>query len=159
MTITGSSVGYEKSSITITIKNSSPSPIVIVLPFTQVLGETVLVTSTSRVTLGMTTIKYTTGVFHSIKKIIPAVTMKMFPNPIRGSQALSIVFKNPVEERVRVNLYSLDGKLLQSEILHVIEGENWLQFHPKETLIPSGYLVQVMNKKGIIIFSEKLIVQ
>lgn len=104
-------------------------------------------------------VKYSKKIINSKKNFNNDVKMKIYPNPLRGSQSLNINFISKKEERVQINLFTLEGKLIKSLIIAAIKGENKFQF-PNETNLPAAtYLVQVMNKSGVVIFSEKLVVQ
>lgn len=165
ITINASSVGFENSSITVSLKNdSSRDNIVIVLPLLPSLGEFVIKSS-----YGETKRKITAGGVISVKiykQIIKSKVdanidpnMKLYPNPLRGSQTLNINFTSKKEEKVQINLFTLEGKLMKSMIVLAIKGENRI-FLSNEIKLPAAtYLVQVMNKSGSVIFSEKLVVQ
>jgi carboxypeptidase-like protein/type IX secretion system substrate protein len=167
ITINASSVGFENSSITVSLgNNSSRNNLVIVLSVapSPSLGELVI-KSEIRTTVG----KLMTGSVASVKKswqiIKPKVetnidpSMKLFPNPLRSSQTLNISFVSKKEERVQINLFTLEGKLIKSRIVLTIKGENKFQFQDEAKLPAATYLVQVMNKSGAVIFSEKFVIR
>jgi len=160
ITINASSVGFENSSITVSLKNnSSRDNIIIVLPSAHSLEELVLKSYGKMVMGSVSSVKYSTEIIKSIGNINTDVNMKLYPNPLQGSQILNINFVSTKEERVQINLFTLEGKLIKTMIVLAIKGENRFQLKNEIKLPAATYLLQVMNKSGAIIYSEKLVVQ
>jgi len=158
ITINASAVGYENSSIT--LKNIfSRDNIVIVLPLESTYFAGLVVIKVPAVMGKISTVKSNKNIIKSIKDINSETDMKLYPNPLRVSQTLNINFISKKEERVQINLFTLEGKLIKSIIVVAKKGENRIFFPNEVKLSTATYLVQVMNKSGAVIFSEKLVVQ
>jgi hypothetical protein len=84
--------------------------------------------------------------------------IRLFPNPNNG-QLLNISLNSARDESIQLKVYSIFGTDVFSKELEVNKGLNLGKVVFNKTLTPGAYVVVGVNKQGLILFNEKLLVK
>lgn len=93
------------------------------------------------------------------KEPFPAPSFKVFPNPVRRGERISIVFPAVNMERGRLNLFTADGHLLMSQAVQGMPGQNRIMLPVSSTWSAGMYFVRLQYANGSIAASEQVIIQ
>lgn len=88
----------------------------------------------------------------------PARHFSIYPNPVQGRK-VKLLFRDEAAGDFRVQVLDLGGKLLSTQQIN-LTGKNAMQEIALPPLATSGtYLLKVLNRKGQVIGTEKLVVE
>lgn len=161
--LVASSVGYRTVEKSIDLATDSLSNIVM-SSTTALSGEVVIVGALSRVIKGSLA-----GAVSVIKKDPPFQrfkkwigprhdSAKVYPNPVMRSHSVSIEFTSPQNQKLRVNVFTLDGKMVDEKYFEAVKGQSIFQLLVESRLTAGIYLLQITDETGRLIKKEKLIV-
>lgn len=83
----------------------------------------------------------------------------LFPNPIMKGQAFIVDMKNKIAGSLQVRLVGLDGKLLRTEFQNQLKSDQRFSILTDSRWTPGIYFVQLIDEKGKLLQTEKLVIQ
>lgn len=91
-------------------------------------------------------------------QIIENEKITLFPNPVTSGTA-HVVFNGYKNGRYELQLLSLNGKLIQKKNVFVNAKAQQAEINNLQRLAKRSYLINVINEKGLLLHTEKIIVQ
>lgn len=84
---------------------------------------------------------------------------KIYPNPARRSQVLTVAFSVMKSDEVILQMVSADGKTVVEKKYSVNEGVNQIQITPDTKVAAGIYVLQIIGKDKKLISRHKLVLQ
>lgn len=85
--------------------------------------------------------------------------IKLFPNPVQKGHSTTLAFESQKEEQVVIRFLTIAGQLLSSQSVKITKGNNQLRLSTSSNWVSGMYIVQLTDKSGRMLKSEKLILQ
>ncbi len=161
-TLIASCVGYSEQERQIDLKKTGSIEITLSTNAT-LSGEVVVtaygVTRTGKMTLGSTSIRIERiSYLQKAKDYFLGDSIKVFPNPVKAGGQIKIEWKKAETAEYKIDLYSLQGQLVNSSLARIENEINVFAFHIP-IVTPGNYLLQMTNKKSGKKHTEKIIIQ
>ena len=157
-----SSVGYSPTQKQ--VKTRKDEMIEIILSPNNFLNDEVIVTSTvctrkGQVTLGAMSMTRETTLLQKVKNFfVGDSSLDVYPNPVKTGTSITIKWKKLENGEFNIELYNLQGQLIKSSMIKVVEEITNLSFDIPRTT-PGGYLLRLTNKKSGKSRTGKIIIQ
>lgn len=83
----------------------------------------------------------------------------IYPNPVQKGSTVTIDLKKENDEDLQLKVFSLDGRLLLSQVKKMYKGNNRFTVQAESKWPAGTYLVQLSDAKGKAVSTDKLIIQ
>ena len=94
-----------------------------------------------------------------LERIQSEAKIKVYPNPVVRPNDITLKFESKNESKVKLNLFSINNKLISSNEFQLNVGINWIT-HPINAQLSAGtYFIQLMDENYKLIKTQKLIIQ
>lgn len=88
-----------------------------------------------------------------------SIKLKIYPNPIQKGSAVNLRISNDDGIAKTAWIISLEGKIIQQQILQANEGKNTFQLSTDPRWASGIYFLQIVCENGKILASDKIIIQ
>jgi len=154
-----SSVGY--TSVESQIDRTKDNSAEIILATSATLNGEVVVIVTGHIRLGgarMSGVRIKKNYLEKVKDFFTGDSIKVFPNPARAGGEIKIEWKRANTGDYIIDLYNLQGQLIQSSAVKIESETAVFAFHiPQVT--PGSYFLRLSDKKTGKKHGEKIIIQ
>ena len=161
--LVASSVGYSTVEKNIELATNSLSNI-IMSSTTALSGEVVIVGAISNAIkgrmVGAVSVVKKEPIYQRFQKWIGIKqdSANVYPNPVMRSHSVRIEFASSQNQKLRVKLFTLDGKMVDEKYFEAVKGQSIFQLQVDSRLTAGIYLLQIIDETGRLIKKEKLIV-
>ena len=94
-----------------------------------------------------------------LESIQSETKIKVYPNPVVRSNDITLEFESKNESKVKLNLFSIDNKIISSNEFQLKAGINWITHSLNAQLSAGMYVIHLVDENNKLIKSEKLMVQ
>ena len=94
-----------------------------------------------------------------LERIQSETKIKVYPNPVVCPKDITLKFESKTESKVKLNLFSINNKLISSNEFQLKVGVNWITRPINAQLSAGTYFIQLMDENCKLIKTEKLIIQ